>query len=74
MTAYLSFEWLKLTRRWMPRIILLLVATLTVLVFWGQGSRIDRVPDVVLPRGWLAALLFSAFFAHHDRRSRSQSS
>jgi hypothetical protein len=58
-----SFEWLKFSKRWMPRIILALLLGLTVLVFWGQATRLNGRPDLFLPRGWLAALAFSSFFA-----------
>jgi len=63
MMAYLSFEWLKLSKRWMPRIILALLLGLTLVGFWGQASRISGRPDMLLPRGWLAALSFCSFFA-----------
>lgn len=63
MTSYLSFEWLKLSKRWMPRIILLMLLGLTILAFWGQGTRIEGRGNLFLPRGWLAALSFCAFFA-----------
>jgi ABC-2 type transport system permease protein len=63
MTPYLSFEWLKLTKRWMPRVILLLIAALMVLAFWGQGTRAGDQVNLILPRGWLAALIFTSFFA-----------
>lgn len=63
MTAYLSFEWLKYSKRWMPRIIPVLLMGLTVLAFWGQGTRIEDQPNLFLPRGWLAALTFCSFFA-----------
>lgn len=59
----LSFEWFKLSRRWMPRIILGLLAGLTVLAFWGYSTRTLGRPNLFLPRGWLAALSFCAFFA-----------
>jgi ABC-type transport system involved in multi-copper enzyme maturation permease subunit len=62
MTALLSFEWLKFSKRWMPRIILILLLGLTVLAFWGQGTRVNGRPDLFLPRGWLAALAFCSFF------------
>ncbi|HEX6510216.1 MAG TPA: ABC transporter permease [Chloroflexota bacterium] len=62
MTPYLSFEWMKLSRRWMPRIILLMLLGLTVLVFWGQGTRLEGRANLFLPRGWLAALAFCSFF------------
>lgn len=63
MTTYLSFEWLKLSKRWMPRIILALVVGLTIVAFWGQATRIDGRGNLFLPRGWLAALSFCTFFA-----------
>lgn len=63
MTAYLSFEWLKLSRRWMPRIILLMMLGLLAIFFWGQGTRVNDQPNLILPRGWLTALLFGSFFA-----------
>jgi ABC-type transport system involved in multi-copper enzyme maturation permease subunit len=63
MTAYMSFEWLKFSRRWMPRIVLVMLLCLTVLAFWGQGTRLEARDDLFLPRGWLAALSFASFFA-----------
>lgn len=63
MSAYLSFEWLKLSKRWMPRIILLLLLGLTILAFWAQATRTIGRANLFLPRGWLAALAFCAFFA-----------
>lgn len=63
MTAYLSFEWLKFTKRWMPRVILLLVVALIALAFWGQGARATDPGNVFLPRAWLSALIFCSFFA-----------
>ncbi|MDB5074926.1 MAG: hypothetical protein JWO42_1105 [Chloroflexi bacterium] len=63
MSAYLSFEWLKFGKRWMPRVIVVLLVGLTVLAFWGQGTREGGRADLFLPRGWLAALSFASFFA-----------
>jgi hypothetical protein len=63
MTAYLSFEWLKFSKRWMPRIIVALMIGLIIVGFWGQATRIDGRGNLFLPRGWLAALSFSSFFA-----------
>jgi hypothetical protein len=63
MTAFLSFEWLKLRKRWMPRIIALLLMGITILGFWGQGTRSEARPDIFIPRGWLIALALCAFFA-----------
>lgn len=63
MTALLSFEALKLRIRWMPRIILVLLLVPVALSFWGQGSSAHTQPNLFLPRGWLAALVFASFFA-----------
>ena len=63
MTAYLSFEWLKFSKRWMPRIIIGLLICLTALAFWGTGTRSGDRADLFLPRGWLAALTYCSFFA-----------
>ncbi len=63
MTAFLSFEWLKLRKRRMPWTILGLILALTILAFWGQSTRGTGRPDLFLPRGWLAALSFCSFFA-----------
>lgn len=63
MTAYFSFEWTKLSRRWMPRVILVMLLGLTILAFWGQATRGDGRANLFLPRGWLAALAFCSFFA-----------
>ena len=63
MSAYLSFEWLKLSKRWMPRVILALVLALLIIFFWGQSTRLEDRPDLVLPRGWLTAMIFFSFAA-----------
>jgi hypothetical protein len=62
-TATFSFEWLKFSKRWMPRIILAMLLGLTILAFWGTGTRLESRADLFLPRGWLAALAFISFFA-----------
>ena len=63
MSAFVSFEWLKLRKRRMPWVILGLILALTILAFWGQATRGDGRANLFLPRGWLAALSFCAFFA-----------
>jgi ABC-type transport system involved in multi-copper enzyme maturation permease subunit len=63
MTAYLSFEWLKFSKRWMPRVIMLLLVALTLVIFWGQGTRVGGRDNLFLPRGWLAALSYCAIFS-----------
>jgi hypothetical protein len=63
MTAYLSFEWLKIEKRWMPRVILLLLLGLLAIFFWGQGSRLENQANMFFPRAWLAALYGASFCA-----------
>jgi ABC-2 type transport system permease protein len=59
----ISMEWLKLTHRWMPRILLVMIAGLTTLAFWGSATRAAERGNLLMPRGWLAALTFCSFFA-----------
>jgi hypothetical protein len=61
--AFISFEWLKLSKRMMPRIILVLIVGLMLVAFWGQSTRTGERDNLLLPRAWLSALSFSAFFA-----------
>lgn len=63
MIGLMRFEWLKLEKRWMARIILLMVIGLTILAFWAQATRTFDRPNLLLPRGWLAVLSYCAFFA-----------
>lgn len=63
MIRIMSMEWLKLTRRWMPRILVVMVAGLTTVAFWGEATRASERMDLLMPRGWLAALTFCSFFA-----------
>lgn len=63
MTAELSFEWLKMTKRWMPRIIFLLLMALITVAFWGEATQSSIRPNLLLPRGWLTAVAFISTFA-----------
>ncbi|HLJ69472.1 MAG TPA: hypothetical protein VKX16_19125 [Chloroflexota bacterium] len=63
MTATLSFEWLKLSRRWMPRVLLVMLIGMLVFYFWGQGTRLEERVNMFFPRAWLATLFFSSFCA-----------
>src|SRR5581483_3434826 len=60
---YLSFEWLKLSKRWMPRVLLVMMLGLTIFAFWGEATRDFSRGNLLLPRGWLAALTYCTFFA-----------
>jgi ABC-2 type transport system permease protein len=59
----MSMEWLKLTHRWMPRILVAMVAGLTTIAFWAQATRTLERGNLLMPRGWLAALTLCSFFA-----------
>lgn len=64
MTAYLSFEYLKLSKRWMPRVVVALTFGIVVAFFWGTASKIDsNFPNVLFPRALPASLLAATFVA-----------
>jgi hypothetical protein len=63
MTALLSFEWLKLHRRWMPRLVVLGSSGLVIVAFLLLSADDTERANLVLPRAWLAALSFSSFLA-----------
>ncbi len=64
MTAYMSFEWLKLTRRWMPRVILAAVVAVVVIMFLGTSSKPDsNLANLFFPRALPASLVAAAFAA-----------
>jgi ABC-2 type transport system permease protein len=50
----LGAEWLKLRKRWMPRILLSILIVICALIFWGLGSSHNR-SDLYFPRGLLVA-------------------
>lgn len=61
MTGLLAAEWIKLRRRWMPRVIILLLM-LQSLSFVGRRSTGPGHHETFpLPRGWVVALLFAGF-------------
>jgi ABC-type transport system involved in multi-copper enzyme maturation permease subunit len=62
-TVFLGAEWLKLRKRWMPRILILLMMVLLALLFWGTGTSANDRGNLLLPRGWVAALAFAGIFA-----------
>jgi hypothetical protein len=64
MTAYMSFEWLKLTKRWMPRVILAAVLAVVVIMFLGTASKPDsNLGNLFFPRALPASLIAAAFAA-----------
>lgn len=58
MTGLLAAEWLKLRKRWMARILLLVLLLISGLVFWGLGTSNNR-SDLFFPRGLLVASIIS---------------
>ncbi len=63
MMRLLSAEWLKMRKRWMPRILMIVLLVLLALIFWGVAtSRTSRI-DVLMPRAWVTSLVLSALIA-----------
>jgi ABC-type transport system involved in multi-copper enzyme maturation permease subunit len=64
MTDSLWFEWLKVTKRWMPRVVIVLTLGVIVAFFWGTAAQHDpNLPNIFFPRGLLASLVAAAFIA-----------
>ncbi len=63
MIGELSFEWFKLSKRWMPRVVMVMLLGVIVLAFWGTSTRASNVGNLLLPRGWLTSLIFASFVA-----------
>ncbi|HZT95959.1 MAG TPA: ABC transporter permease [Chloroflexota bacterium] len=62
MRELLAAEFVKMRFRWMPRIIVLIMLAIIGLIFWGVGTG-DQRANLFFPRGLLAGLVFSGFFA-----------
>lgn len=54
MTNLMAAEWLKLRKRWMVRIIVLIMLAIIALIFWGVGTSSQRT-NLFFPRGWVVA-------------------
>lgn len=63
MSLLLAAEWLKVRKRWMPRVLILIMMALLALIFWGIGTSSTQRSDLFIPRGWLVALVLSASVA-----------
>lgn len=63
MIQLISGEWLKLRKRWMPRVLLVILLIIIALLFWGGGTSANNRSNLFIPRGWLAALLYTTFLA-----------
>lgn len=63
MMHLIAAEWLKLRKRWMVRIIVLLMLVIIALIFWGEGTQSSDRGDLLMPRGWLVALYLASSFA-----------
>ena len=62
MTEFLKADWLKLQRRWMPRLLLVIEVVILGFVFFGVGGTTDG-KNLAIPTGTVFALLLSATFA-----------
>ena len=62
MSHLLGADWIKLSHRWMPRVILLIPPLIIGLIYWGVATTSDRV-NLIPPRGWVPALFFMCAFA-----------
>jgi hypothetical protein len=60
MLQLLAAEWLKMRKRWLPRVLVLLMLALVALTFWTTDT---NQLNLILPRAWLAALYFCATFS-----------
>src|SRR5437588_8285661 len=60
MTSLLAAEWLKMRKRWMPRVLTLILLTFVALAFWDMDTDLR---NLILPRAWLAALYFASTFS-----------
>lgn len=63
MTYLLAAEWIKLRKRWMPRIIVIIMLAIIALIFWGIGTSSSQRINLFMPRGWVIALYMAASFA-----------
>lgn len=55
-------EWLKMRKRWMPRILVAVMLIIIALIFWGIGTSSNRI-NLLMPRGWIRALFLASSFA-----------
>lgn len=63
MSFLMAAEWLKLRKRWLPRVLLLITLALVGLFFWGIATNGNQRINLLVPRAWLASLLIASFFA-----------
>jgi ABC-2 type transport system permease protein len=63
MIPLLSAEWTKLRRRWMVRVLILLMLVILGLLFWGTATQRSERPDLIMPHAWIAGMLLAAFVA-----------
>ncbi|MGH2442093.1 MAG: hypothetical protein ACRDFX_02870 [Chloroflexota bacterium] len=62
MIHLLSAEWFKINKRWMPRVIVLIMLAIIVLIFWGVATTKNRT-DLIMPRGLIVALFLASSFS-----------
>lgn len=59
MSRLFAGEWLKLRKRWMPRILLFILLAIAVLIFWGVGASSAR-STIFFPRNLLLAFVYAS--------------
>lgn len=59
MSRLLAAEWLKVRKRWMPRVLVLIMVALVALIFWGIATSSTQRANLFIPRGWLISLVLS---------------
>src|SRR5579864_2555498 len=63
MSALFAGEWIKLRRRWMPRVLVLLMLVILGLLFWGTATQKAQRVDLIMPYAWISSMAFAAFVA-----------
>lgn len=63
MTRLIGAEWLKLSKRWMPRILTLVLLVIVALLIWGIGASSATRVDASLPRSWITGPFLASSFA-----------
>src|SRR5579872_881343 len=60
MSRVLAAEWLKVRKRWMPRVLVLIMMVIIGLIFWAISTNSSDRANVFLPRAWLTSLFLGA--------------
>ena len=63
MSRLIGAEWLKLSKRWMPRILALVLLIIVALLLWGIGASSSTRVYASLPRSWITGPFLASSFA-----------